>query len=212
MNLSEARDWVEQQIKPLEFSSGEIDRRLDLENDNLARELRIPTRLIRNIDATQPFLPAANSRPGGVVKVWDDSTGLEVRVYSVKEAHEKFPRWLDRSPMQGGHKFIVWEPYNLTAPMTPRGFFSGDTLRVLTIVRPNALGEDGDEIWEGEFPEFHELVPKKVAADILIGHSDGINNEPMLISLIRRGGLLRDEWQVGMRSAFARTWMMAGVE
>lgn len=211
MNLGEARDWVEQSVKPLEFSSGEIDRLLNLENDHLSRELRIPTRLIRNIDATQAFLPAANTRPGSVIEIWDDEDGSKIPVYSVQEAHKRFPRWLDADPDLGGAKFVVWEPYNLTAPLTPKGFFAGDILRVLTIVQPETLSEDADLIWDGEFPEFHDLVPRKVAADLLIGRSDGVTSEPALVSLIRRGGLLREEFQMGMRAAFARTWTMAGL-
>jgi hypothetical protein len=84
-------------------------------------------------------------------------------------------------------------------------------LRVLTIVQPEFIGEDEDPIWDGELPEFHDLVPRKVAADLLIGRSDGVASEPALVSLIRRGGLLRDEFQLGMRAAFARTWTMAGM-
>jgi hypothetical protein len=210
MNLSEARDWVEQQIRPLEFSSGEIDRLLNTENDYLSRELRIPTRLIRNIDATQSFLPGADTRPGSLIRAWDDTTGERIPVFSIKEASEKFPRWLDYETEDVQYKFIVWEPYNVSAPMTPRGFFDGDILRVLTIVKPQVMAEDADLIWDGELPEFHDLVPRKVAADILIGHSDGITSEPTLVSLIRRGGLLREEWQMGMKSAFARAWVMAG--
>jgi hypothetical protein len=211
MNLGEARDWVEQQVKPLEFSSGEIDRLLNLENDQLARELRFPTRLIRSIDATEAFLPAAGTRPGSVIKVWDDVYGAEIPVYSVQEAHRKFPRWLDADPDLGGAKFVVWEPYNVTAPLTPKGFSAGDLLRVLTIVQPQTMSEDDDLIWDGELPEFHDLVPRKVAADLLIGRSDGVSGEAALVSLIRRGGLLRDEFQLGMRAAFARTWTMAGM-
>lgn len=211
MNLGEARDWVEQQVKPLEFSSGEIDRLLNLENDRLARELRIPTRLIRNVDATQAFLPAANTRPGSIIKVWDDSDGSEIPVYSVQEAHRRFPRWLDADPDLGGAKFVVWEPYNLTAPLTPKGFFVGDLLRVLTVVQPEVMSEDADLIWDGEFAEFHDLVPRKVSSDLLIGRSDGVTSEAALVSLIRRGGLVRDEFEMGMRAAFARTWTMAGM-
>ena len=209
MNLVEARDWVEEAISPLEFAGQEINRRLNLENDHISRELRVPTRLVRNIDATQPFGLPVGARPGSVVRVWHDERGYRVPVLSVEEAHRKYPRWLDSN--YAFAKFVVFEPYNLTAPLNPRGFFSDDRLRIMVVVKPADLVEDGDVIFQGELPEFHELVPKKVASDILIGHSDGVTNEAMLTSLIRRGGLLRDEVQESMKAAFARAWYMQGM-
>lgn len=209
MNLAEARDWVEQAIAPLEVGGGELDRLLRNENNYLSRELRVPTRLVGGIDATENFLPSPRTRPGGVVRVWEEPSGRRVPVLSIKEASRKFPRWAEESVRYG--KFVVWEPYNVTAPLSPRGFYSGDTLRVMSVVEPEELVNDGDFIWDNELPEFHELVPMKVAADLLVGRSDGVTNEAMLTSLIRRGGMLREDFQVKMRSAFARSYFMQGM-
>ena len=200
MNLAQAVDWVEQEIRPTTVDTPEIKRRLNLQNDHLARELRLPTRYLTNIDATQSFALPGSARPSGLVGVWFERNGQRIKVKNVATVSRDAPSWFRNTR---DHRFVLYDPLNLTAPVTPYGFGEGDTLRLLVVVKPQPLDYNEDEIWDGQLPEHHELVPRRVAMELLrmVPGDD----------MVRRTAMMEHAMDRQMRAAFAKSWFVEGM-
>ncbi len=200
MTLAEAVDWVEQEIKPVtDISSGEIKRRLNLQNDYLSRELRVPSRFITGASATSAFNLPGNARPGGLMGAWLERSGERVKLRNVAKASEQMPGWFQDK----GHRFVLYDPYNVTAPVTPFGFRDTDTLRILVVIKPADLVQGADEVWDGELPEHHDLVPRKVVVDILRMQTSD--------DMVRRAETHAHHAERQMRAAFAKSWFKEGM-
>ena len=200
MNLREAIDYIEEEIAPLEVGTARVINRINIEQDFISRELRIPMQFIENEDATTSFLLPAEARTGGLVRVYDQADNTPIPIYNVATATAKYPSWTEDT---FDIKLIVYDPGNATAPIVPTGFTTGDLLRYLVLMKPDDLDSDTDLIFAGIWNEYHSLVPKKVASWFLL-HST--NND----RLWQYGTMLRGEFEKEMRSAFAHTWTEMG--
>lgn len=200
MTLAEAVDWVEQELLPLNVDTAEIKRRLNLQNDYVARELRLPTRYITNIDATAPFTLPGSARPSGLVNAWEERNGRRVLIKNVATVSRDAPSWFRKTR---DYRFLLYDPLNLTAPVTPQGFVEGDTLRILVVVKPQPLVNNEDELWDGQLPEHHELVPKRVVIELM-------RMQPGE-DYIRRGETHANALDRQMRAAFAKSWFVEGM-
>lgn len=198
MNLSEAIQWVESELMldPAlrELETGEVRRRLVLEHDIIARELRIPTKLVVVEAPTGSFPLPNNTRDTGLLAAHERDSGRSVPIYDLSEVAHKHPRWRDSHFKR---KLLVWDASNVTAPVIPTGFSREDALLLTVVMKPDPLEDDSTEFWSGVFSEFHDLIPRRVAGDLLVR---GATEQSA-----RAGGIMLQQTQVDLRRAFART-------
>ena len=196
MTLGDAVQWVESELMldpALEkLETGEIRRRLQHEHDILARELRIPTKLVVIEDPSENFSLPITARDTGLLAAHEQDSGLPVPIYDLSEVAAKYPRWREDT---FNIKLLVWDPTNVSSPVVPKGFDSDDALLLTIVMKPTPVSVDADEFWNGILPEFHDLIPRKVAGELLIrGHDVSA----------RAGGMMLSQVQADMRKAFAR--------
>ena len=196
MNLIQAVQWVESELvldSALEkIETGEVRRRLLLEHDIIARELRIPTKLVVIEDPSENFSLPISARDTGLLAAHEQDSGLSIPIYDLSEVAAKYPRWREDT---FEIKLLVWDPTNITSPVIPKGFDSDESILLTVVLKPTTPTEDTDEFWNGIHSEFHDLIPRKVAGDLLIRGSE--------VSA-RAGGVMLGQVRADMSKAFAR--------
>lgn len=197
MNFIEAVQWVESELMMdpalRELETADIKRRIQHEHDIIARELRIPTKLIRIDNVTAAFPLPITARDTGLLEAVEEDSGLPVPLFDLTEVADKYPRWREDS---FAVKMLVWDPTNITSPVIPKGFDADDALLLTIVVKPTPLVNDLDDLWDGILSEFHDLVPRKTAGDLLLRSPTD--------SGARAGGMMLAQVQGDMRKAFAR--------
>ena len=179
-------DWVETRIRLMGLNApgdGDILQICNDINDRVARDLHIPRRYIKNVNPTQPFSPPSEARPGGITFAERTDTDRRIMILTVTEANDYYPDW-ERNQTEGFSKYatplIIYDPVNISAPIYPIGFSSGDTLRMVYVmnVKPmvfeNPDATQTTEPFNGEMPEYHRIVPQLAVFEIaaLLARSD----------------------------------------
>lgn len=177
-----AGDIVQRVIDNVELAgkeapkSGAILRRVAAAHRRMAVELGIPTRYIQGVDATTAFNLPTEAWPGGLIHVEYEDTNRRVNTLTVADANDVGVEWDDGSlsdyaghPQFGRH-LVIYDPANITAPVWPLGFESGDTLRLLYTKKPTALTGMDVEPFDNQIPEYgDELLVQNVTFQILMG-------------------------------------------
>lgn len=182
-------DTIEQNLEIAGLKApkrGELMRRINVCQDRIAQELGIPYRYVKAIPTSAAFELPAEARPGGLISAEvydaDDQWSFPVRLLTVSEANDRFGwrRWDDYTvsedfPMG---RVLIYDPANISAPITPRGFKDGELLRLMYRVKPTDL-TDCDaavanvEPFMGQMPEYGErLITQYVTFEIFMLNGD----------------------------------------
>lgn len=175
MTVKELVDRVETNLRLMGISpvpgDADILMYLNEENQRMSRDLRVPTRYVTEIDATQPFILPSEAQPGSLKFAEKADYNWRVEVLTVSEANELYPDW-EKNEHEGGirygHRLIIYDPANISAPVYPLGFSAGAELQMTYTVRPKPLVLDNPDAdvsvslapFEGVIPEYHSLLAK----------------------------------------------------
>lgn len=198
MTVKELVNRVETNLRLMGISppgDADILEFLNEENQRVSRELRIPTRYVKNIDATGPFSMPSEALPGSLVFAEDSGFNNRMEVMTVAEANERYPDW-ERNEYEGdsgfGGRLIIYDPGNISAPVYPVGFSSGDLLRVTYMVKPRPMAFDDPDAsatvslegFEGRIPEYHSLLYRMTTYQmaLLMGDATQVQKARMLYS------------------------------
>lgn len=159
----------------------EIVRIVNKWNDRISQQLKIPRRYVKSIDATAPFALPAEARPGSL-SFSEESDG-RVEVLTVAEANQFYPDW-EKNEHEGHgkypYKLVVYDPHNISAPVYPIGFSSGDTLRIAYVIAVSPMVVENSagatdvvlEPFNGLMPEFHHVVGQMAKYELLLRLGD----------------------------------------
>lgn len=140
--------------------AGRLIERINQAQNRLSLTLRFPLRYIKSVDATTPFELPAEARPTGLEYVEYENQNQKVSMLTVAMANDIGVPWDDsRYPTYQGHPrygryLVIYDPVNISAPVTPLGFTTGDTLRLLYSVKPTDVALRTDTLFDGELPEY----------------------------------------------------------
>lgn len=163
---------------------GELLRRVNIAQDRISQELGIPYRYIKGVATNATFELPTEARPGGLMYAEEEDRNLSVPLMTVMEANDRFGwrNWDDYTPADGKDfttgRVLIYDPANLSAPVTPLGFDSGETLRLLYRVKPTDLTDCGAasanvEPFMGQAPEYGErLLTQYVTFEMLMLQGD----------------------------------------
>ena len=207
MKAAEIVDWVERRIRLLGIrppGAGDILEFANEQNDATSRsqtdlsmfsgqngqvrhcsgrKLNIPRRYVKDVDATTTFLLPTEARPGSALFAERTTDNRKIRTLTVEEANRLFPDW-EENTIEGLERYpiplIIYDPQNITAPVYPIGFSTGDILRMEYVIKPRdmvfsiptGVTTVTDEPWEGELPEFHRIIPQMVVFEIALALGD----------------------------------------
>lgn len=187
-------------------ASGDLRRRLELCHQRIAQELQMPKRYIKGVDATAAFNLPSEARPSGLLyaEMENENTerSREIPLMTVQEANDLGIPWdttdADLSEFRGhpryGRKLIIYDPINVSAPVYPLGFDTGDTLRLLYVMTPSPLAAKSDVPFEGELPEY--------AGDLLVQY---VTFELMMAAGKEQGQAFYNDYRRLMEQALAHT-------
>jgi len=161
--------------------NGMILRRVENAHQRVAQELHMPKRYIKGVDATAAFSMPNEARPGGLLYAEKETSNVErsaiIPLMTVQEANDIGIMWdttdadlsaYKRSAHYGKY-LIIYDPINVSAPVYPLGFDTGDTLRLLYVLKPTVLtAVDDTQPFNGEMPEFgDDILVQYVTFEIL---------------------------------------------
>lgn len=189
--MATAREIIERITDTLELypqvtapEHGLIVRRVENAHQRIAQELQIPKRYIKSVAATAAFNMPAEARPSGLLyaekETDNDEANVVVPMLTVNEANDRGVMWdttdsdlsaYKRHPHLGKY-LIIYDPLNVSAPVYPLGFDTGDTLRLLYILKPTPItAMDDTEPFNGELPEYAgDLLVQYVLFEILMAN------------------------------------------
>lgn len=189
--MGNLRDIIQRITDNLEIAGaqvpqhGVLQRKIETAHQRIAKEMGVPKRYIKGVDATSTFLLPTEAREGGLLYIEienaNDEANVPVPVLTVEEANDRGIRWDTTASALSEYKgdshlgtvLVIYDPANISAPVYPLGFESGDTLRVLYEMKPTALG-NGDDDWadepfEGILPQYgDDLLVQYVTFEILM--------------------------------------------
>lgn len=180
MSLATLIEAVNQNLRRVGAASeppAELLRRANDCQDRIAQELGIPLRYLKEVDATAPFALPDEARPGGLryaerYQQGDDRGGVPQRLLTVAQANDLGIAW--ESPDFVGHpavgrSFLLYDPANASAPVTPVGYEAGDLLRLAYVVKPAELAAFADLPFGGELAEYGErLLQQYLTFELLL--------------------------------------------
>lgn len=172
MTAAELIDDIERDLSEMGFKPpvrGDLLRRLNREQTRISRELRFPIKYYSEIPATTPFTLPAPMRASSLRSVEHEQLDRSVEVLTVQQANELYPRW---EAADFSRKLVIYDPANPSAPITPVGFSSGDTLRILVEVEPTALTEFSSVPFDGLLGEYHLMLAQHVKFTFLLNKGD----------------------------------------
>lgn len=163
--------------------NGMILRRVESAHQRVAQELQIPKRYIKDVDATAAFSMPEEARPGGLLYAElendNDERNVTIPLMTVQEANDIGIMWDTTDSDLSAYKrhahygkyLIIYDPVNISAPVYPLGFETGDTLRMLYVLKPTRLTTiDDTEPFDGEMPEYgDDILVQYVTFEILFG-------------------------------------------
>lgn len=161
---------------------GVIVRRVENAHQRIAQELQFPKRYIRGVDATAAFNLPSEARASGLLYAElendNDEPSAVIPLMTVQEANDLGIEWdtTDSDPSaylrqaHYGKYLLIYDPINVSAPVYPLGFETGDTLRLLYIKKPASLtAMDATEPFDGELPEYgDDLLVQYVTFEIML--------------------------------------------
>lgn len=157
-----------------------ILRILNAEQRKLINELHIPIRYAKNLRTDRPISPPIDANPGGIRYAESALNNKQVELLTVSDANLLYPGWEQNynegtDPYVGyGAPFVIYDPINISAPIYPVGFETGDTLRIIYVLKPVDLEFDDESFpFRGELPEYGEdLLYNAVMADLCYNLGD----------------------------------------
>ena len=130
--------------------------------ERIATELGVPYKYIKNVDATVPFALPANALETGLLYAEWTKYNVSVPLLTVSQANFHEMSWEENTTegnsTQYPSRFIIYDPLNITAPVYPVGFESGDLLRLVYRVKPTPLTTIEDDILGGELSEYMPVL------------------------------------------------------
>lgn len=189
MNALELTDRVETDLRMMGFTPpgpADILRYLNEANDETSVDLHIPTRYVKEVVATAPFLAPLEARPGQIRFAEDSKHNSRIKVLTVSEANNLYPDWemnVTEGEARYGHKLIIYDPSNVTAPIYPVGFTTGEKLRMQYTMKPkpmvfsDPLESESLEPWNGVMPEYHRIVANEAVFKLAMLMSAAEGNE-----------------------------------
>lgn len=179
MTARELADWVAVNLRLLGFQSipGDADilMFLDRTQKEYARDLGFPTRYVQNVSPSAPFNLPAEAVYGSLKFVEREDCPYRVRILTVSEANEFYPGWERNEhtgPDRHSTRLVVYDPSNISAPVYPVGFRSGEQLHLTYQVKvPTLVFEDpgpGESLepWACLYPEYHILLARLVTFEL----------------------------------------------
>lgn len=164
-----------------ELENGMILRRVEAAQQRISQALQFPKRYIKGVDATAAFSMPNEARPGGLLYAEKETSNEErnarIPLMTVQEANDIGLMWdttdadlsaYKRSAHYGKY-LIIYDPINISAPVYPLGFDTGDTLRLLYVLKPTVLtAVDDTQPFNGELPEYgDDMLVQYVTFEIL---------------------------------------------
>ena len=172
MNATEIVDWVETDLRMMKLDPpgpADILAYANRMNVRVARDLRIPRRYIKDVSTGAAFAPPSEAIPESMSFVEVTNTNARITVLTVDEANAEYPDW-ETNLLEGSSRYptrlIIYDPGNITAPIYPIGFESGELLRIEYCVVPrpmvfsNPTSAETTVPFEGLIPDYHRIIPQ----------------------------------------------------
>lgn len=134
---------------------GRLIFKINKAQERISRDLEVPRRYIKGVDATVDFELPAEARDTGLWWVErEEKNDKPIPIFTVTEANHLGIRWDltddNTAGFQGhtkhGKYIVIYDPANISAPVKPLGFSAGDTIRLEYVIKPsklNALDDTG---------------------------------------------------------------------
>ena len=148
------------------YTPDELLRALNKAQQDVAQDLRIPRRFYV-VETPSPFSLPSEARGGGLISITDDETGRVLPIHSVEEANTRYPGWPTIEEDSGPPSFVVYDPGNITAPVTvvPKHTTNRKYYLHYTI-KPTDLSADTDVPFNADssLEDLHPLIGYKAAS------------------------------------------------
>jgi len=148
------------------YTSDELLRALNRAQQDVSIDIRVPKRFWVG-ETTSPFSLPAEARGGGLISVTDSETGNVLPIHSVEEANTRYPGWQEWDADSGPPLFVVYDPGNISATITPvprhtaeRKYYLHYVIKPADIINDTDVPLDNDP----DLEDLHPLIAYKAAA------------------------------------------------
>lgn len=175
MTLAELLDMTRAMIGGTSVTDGALAQQLNIAQEHVSRELRIPAATVTYSSVTDPgaFDWPTDARDDGILDVYaltldddgDETASSRIPVYNFRAASMYDANWTMEEAAKVA-RFIVYDPTHeimRPRPVPPPDASNAQSFRVTYVVRPTKMQAMTDTPFNGRLESFHDVLAYRVA-------------------------------------------------